>query len=374
MIPEKTKRQLVQVIPFGLITMLFGIVYSLIEKGILGEHLTYPSTGNTYFFNPISASILTLISGLIVGSIEVLYLNKMFRKNSLLEKIIYKTIIYILLITAFTLTISIFSVAFELRVTPFDKRVLTNTSNFITSFAFWTIQIYVSLAISFSLFYTEVSDNIGQGVLLNFLTGKYHRPIEEQRIFMFLDMKDSTAIAEKLGHVKYFEMLREYYADLTDPIIKFGGEISQYVGDEVIVSWRQKEDRINNNCINCFFEMKSALSNQANKYNLEFGLVPTFKAGIHLGKVTTGEIGVIKKDIIFSGDVLNTTARIQGLCNKYGVDILTSEHLIRAMDLGNEFQTRSIEEVELRGRNQKIQLFTIGKTEHNNAERVNQNP
>jgi adenylate cyclase len=244
------------------------------------------------------------------------------------------------LITVFTLFVSMFSVAFELGTTLFDKRVLTNTAKFISSFAFWTIEIYISLAISFSLFYIEVSDNIGQGVLINFFTGKYHRPIEEERIFMFLDMKDSTAIAEELGHVKYFEMLREYYADLTDPIIEFGGEIYQYVGDEVVVTWKQKKDKINNDCINCFFAMKSSLSNQANKYNSEFGLVPTFKAGIHLGSVTTGEIGVIKKEITFSGDVLNTTARIQGLCNKYAVDLLTSEQVIRAIDLENEFQPR----------------------------------
>ena len=85
MIPAKSKRQLAQVIPFGLIIMLFGIVYSFVEKGILGDYPSYPSTGNSYFFDPISASFLTLISGLIVGSIEVVFLNKRFQKNSFLE-------------------------------------------------------------------------------------------------------------------------------------------------------------------------------------------------------------------------------------------------------------------------------------------------
>ena len=66
-------------------------------------------------------------------------------------------------------------------------------------------------------------------------------------------------------------------------------------------------------------------------------------------------------EITLSGDVLNTTARIQGLCNKYSVDLLTSEQVIRTMDLGNEFQPRPIEVVALRGRNEKIQLFTIEK-------------
>ena len=149
MIPAKSKRQLAQVIPFGLITLLFGIAYSLIEKGILGEHLTYPYTGNPYFFNPISAAFITLISGLFIGIIEVVFLNKRFQKNSFLEKIIYKTTIYMFLITAFTLIISMFSVSIQLGSTPFDKRVLTNSAKFIGSFAFVTIQFYISLAVSF---------------------------------------------------------------------------------------------------------------------------------------------------------------------------------------------------------------------------------
>lgn len=49
MIPAKSKRQLAQVIPFGIITMLFGIVYSLIEKGILGEHSMDCASGNKRF-------------------------------------------------------------------------------------------------------------------------------------------------------------------------------------------------------------------------------------------------------------------------------------------------------------------------------------
>ena len=65
--------------------------------------------------------------------------------------------------------------------------------------------------------------------LTYFLIGKYHKPIQEDRIFMFLDMKSSTTIAEKIGHVKYFEMLREYYSDLSNPIVQYHGEVYQYV-------------------------------------------------------------------------------------------------------------------------------------------------
>lgn len=355
------KRRLLQILPFGIISMLFGVAYSLIEQGILGDATAYPSTGNPYFYSPFSSALLSLLAGLAIGSFEVLFLNKRFRRNSFLYKITYKTVIYMLLIATVTLFISVLGHALELKRSPFDKTVWEYGVNFLFSFAFLTVEVYLALGVGFCLFYLEISDNIGQGVLINFFTGKYHRPIEEERIFMFLDMKDSTTIAEKLGHVRYFQMLSEYYTDLTEPIIDFSGEIYQYVGDEVVVTWKRKKGVSNNNCFHCFFAMKAALSNQADKYQSAYGLVPTFKAAIHLGRVTTGEIGVIKKDIIFSGDVLNTTARIQGLCNQHGVDLLVSEQLLKVLDTESEFNSRPLGEAELKGRNEKVNLFTVEK-------------
>lgn len=206
----------------------------------------------------------------------------------------------------------------------------------------------------------EVSDNIGQAVFLNLFRGKYHQPIEEERIFMFLDMKSSTAIAEQLGHVKYFKMLKDFYLHLSDPIIEYGGEIYQYVGDEIVITWKLKKGSAHNS-LHCFFAMKQALQNQAKKFQSNYGLVPTFKAAIHYGKVTTGEIGVIKKEIIFSGDVLNTTARIQSLCNTYKVDLLTSEKFVKTLEKNETFNAVEIGEVALKGRNKKINLYTLKK-------------
>ncbi len=360
-ISARRRRQLLQILPFGLISMLFGLVYAIVEQGILGNATSYPSTGNPYTFNPFFGTSLSLAAGLLGGSVEVLILNKRFRRNSFFVKIVAKTLIYTIVIGIMTLSISAIGHAYELQTHPFDLRVLRFAINFMFSFAFLSIEAYFGMGVAVSLFYLEVSDNMGQGVLFNFLTGKYHRPIDEARIFMFLDMKDSTAIAEEFGHVKYFRMLREYYADITPAIIDHGGEIYQYVGDEVVVSWPLAKGRHNNNCLECFFAMKEALALQKEKYKTRYGVVPTFKAGLHMGQVTTGEIGVIKKDIIFSGDVLNTTARIQGLCNTHEVDLLTSRRLINALNLGKEFRQRPLGEVEIRGRHGKVYLLTVEK-------------
>ncbi len=234
-----------------------------------------------------------------------------------------------------------------------------NTREFFLSFVFYSTAAYLATVVGISLLFTEISDNLGQSILANFFSGKYHTPKEEERIFMFLDIKSSTTIAENIGHIKYFEMLREYFSDMSDPIIEHSGKIYQYVGDEIIVSWELKDGLQNNNCVNCFFAIKSGINNQMKKYNEKFGLLPEFKAGFHYGKVNTGEMGVIKKDIIFTGDVLNTTARIQGLCNTYKVDILISANLIKVLNLPSQFKIISLGENELRGRDEKMELFTI---------------
>jgi len=341
--------------------VIFSIVYTLLEKGILANLEYYPSTGNPYnfhriiFITPVSA----LITGLLIGTIEILYFNKLFIQKSFTQKIVIKSAIYLAIIVSFLVIVTVVANAIELRTSIFSRRVWENAWAFFSDYAFLSVAQYMAAVIIVSQFYTEVSENIGLGVLNNFFTGKYHSPTEEARIFMFLDMKSSTSIAENLGHIRYFEMLREYYSDLSNCIVKYSGEIYQYVGDEIVVSWTLKKGLHDNNCIQCFFDIKEAITKQAVKYNERFGLLPEFKAGFHLGKVTTGEIGIIKKEIIFTGDVLNTTARIQGLCNAYKAEILISDDLMKELNFDSSFQIKTLGKNELRGKDERIELFTI---------------
>ena len=176
---------------------------------------------------------------------------------------------------------------------------------------------------------------------------------------MFLDMNSSTTIAEKLGHKDYFQLLKKYYADLTEAIIQTGGEVYQYAGDEIIVSWSLKKGLANNNCIACFFIINETFRTSSDDYIKQFGLVPKYKAGFHYGKVTTGEIGVLKKEVFFTGDVLNTTARIQTTCSQYKTDNLISKELLTLLDFNSTYDIIPIGECQLKGRHEKIELFTI---------------
>jgi len=360
MLSPKTKRNIARIIPFGVIWLVLGWINLFSQEAVKQDQNLDPSgainvTPEVFVF----ASIAVTTVGLLVGAIEVIWLDNLFIKESFSRKIGYKVAFYTLFLLVVIFITFPLAAGVELHVSPLDPIVWERFSSFLTSIEFASTMVSISFSLFVSLFYSEISENIGHGVLMNFFTGKYHKPIEEKRIFLFSDMRSSTTIAEQLGNIKYFELLREYYSDFSDAIIRHSGEVYQYVGDEIIISWKYEDGIKNNNCINCFFAMKEDLKKRTDRYTKTFGMAPTFKAALHVGHVTTGEIGALKKEIIFTGDVLNTTARIQGLCNYYDTDILVSEDLIRALNVGNAFRLTSLGTSDLRGKLEKMELFTF---------------
>lgn len=355
------KRDLTKIVQFAMLWVIGGILYSLVEYGILGDSKIYPSTKNLYQFKTslLSAILSSLVIGLLIGTIETRLVNSYFETRKFWQKIIYKTVLYVTLIIVLLLISFLVLSSSRLNVSMFHTEAIESIFQFVCNFSFWSIMIFASAITVFALFIAEITDYLGGGIFNNFFTGKYHQPREEERIFMFLDMNSSTTIAEKLGHNHYFQLLKTYYADLTEAIIQTGGEVYQYAGDEIIVSWDLKKGIVDNNCIQCFFSINKTIQESSEDYIKRFGLVPKYKAGFHYGKVTTGEIGVLKKEVIFTGDVLNTTARIQSICKQYKTDILISTDLLSILDVKDNYKVKLIGECQLKGRNEKIDLFTI---------------
>ncbi|WP_276391016.1 adenylate/guanylate cyclase domain-containing protein [Eudoraea chungangensis] len=360
---RKAQRNIGRIIPFGIIWLLGGWLQLFIQEAATQNQNLNPSASITVTLEVfVFASITITLVGLLVGTIEVLWLGNLFDKKSFSQKILYKTGFYSFFLTLTILILYPLAASLELDVSIFDKKVWEKFVNFLSSIELASTLVSVAFNLFMSLFYFEISENLGHGILMNFFTGKYHTPKEEQRIFMFLDMKASTTIAESLGHIQYFKLLKAYYEDFSEAIIEYSGEVYQYVGDEVVISWKYKEGINNNNCIKCFYQMKNDLEKKADYYLSNFEVIPTFKAGIHAGRVTTGEIGALKKQIIFTGDVLNTTARIQGLCNSYAVDLLISKTLQEKLEPDPSYELISLGSDFVEGKKEAIALFTIQRT------------
>lgn len=197
------------------------------------------------------------------------------------------------------------------------------------------------------------------GDLIKYITGKYHRPEEVKKIFLFIDLKSSTSIAEKLGSLRYSEFLIDYYDDMTDAILMSKAEIYQYIGDEVVLTWSFEEGIKDAKCIHCFFDIRNTMELNKDRYLKKFGVYPQFKAAMHAGSVSVTWIGTIKKEVVYHGDVLNTTARIQDECNKYGQFFLISEYMMKNLRLPEYLKSEFVGEHQLKGKLEKVKIFGL---------------
>ena len=312
------------------------------------------------FLRSISEMIsAAIIAGLTIGTLDIWYFQERFRKKPFGYTLFVKSLLYSFTLVSLIIAGLFIDQSFSTGESLFHPDVVEAVEIYLTSTGVWAFILYWSVVVILTQFFLQVRDNLGHGVLSNFLAGKYHDPKEESRIFMFLDLKSATTIAEKLGHVNYHNLLNDFFDDITDSIIFSYGEIYQYIGDEISVSWTLDSGIKNENCIKCFFSILDEMERKSGKYMEKYGMVPGFKAGIHFGPVTVGEIGIIKKEIVFTGDVLNTAARIEELCNTYDVKLLLSKKLLDLLKIDKKYIIKPVDEVTLKGKKTKNILYTL---------------
>ena len=233
--------------------------------------------------------------------------------------------------------------------------------NYISSVDFLIALPYYFIGFLFFNFIWQVSEIVGQALFIDILWGKYYQPKEEELIFMFLDLKSSTTIAERMGNIAYHKLLNRFFNDISEPIQDSKGVIYQYVGDEVVVNWEMEKGTRNANCIKCFFKIQDEIKRNRKKYIKKYGFIPEFKAGLHCGKIVVGEIGLTKKDIVYHGDVINTASRIQKKCNDYDKTLLVSNDLLNRLELPAGMVADKIGDIMLKGKESAVEIFSIEK-------------
>ncbi|HKR07488.1 MAG TPA: adenylate/guanylate cyclase domain-containing protein [Bacteroidia bacterium] len=318
------------------------------------------------FGNDIERIIKGAIGGFLITSIssifEIFVFTDKFKKLNFSILLAVKSLFYMLLISYSVLLVW---VAHESMINHTSWITTMKSSDFAKfirgDFMFILFfSIIVSLLLNFSV---QVNNLLGKGVLLNYIVGKYHKPVVEERIFMFLDLAASTTIAEKIGPLAYHRFMNSYFFDINDPIVESKGEIYQYVGDEVVVSWKKKNGIKNAVCIECFFMICRRMESLKENYIKEFGMVPGFKAGMHVGEAVIGEVGDSKKEIVFHGDVLNTTSRIQAQAKTLNKLLLISEDLFLALtsagQLDSKYQLEFLGKTKLKGKENESGIYSV---------------
>lgn len=235
----------------------------------------------------------------------------------------------------------------------------------------FTQSFAISMGISSAVALTiEISRLLGPGVLPALLSGRYHRPRREERIFLMADIEGSTALAERIGDLEFHRMLSAIYADWAAPVSAMRGRTYRYVGDEIIVSWPMERGVKGARCLLCVFEMRAALRARAGWYAREFGAAPRFRAALHCGSVVTGEMGDQRKEIVFLGDTMNTVARLQQECRVRGEEVLLSGRLADRLPPHPRIGLRALGDWTPRGKTRAIRVVAADQEPSQPAARI----
>lgn len=301
--------------------------------------------------------IVGILYGVVLGITEYFLEKQFFRKRSLGITFLLKLVISLL--TLAILFGLIRFVLFDKFLLPMMLKGMSPLSDASWKYTFFIFLVYYLLMACVITFITQVNKKYGPGVLVPLLLGKYRHPKEEERIFMFMDLQSSTSIAEQLGHLHYSSFIRDSFMDINQVIAKHHAEIYQYVGDEIVLSWRMAEGLNDLSCIRFYFACSEQFAKRSAYYQQQYGRLPFFKAGLHGGKITVVEIGEIKRDIAYHGDTINTAARIQSLCNTYSKSLLVSKGFTEMDRFNEEFSSVSLGMVTLKGKQEAVELVSV---------------
>jgi adenylate cyclase len=205
-----------------------------------------------------------------------------------------------------------------------------------------------------------VTNIIGPRAFLNFIIGRYHTPLEENRFVLFVDIAGSTGLAERLGGIAIHRLLDRTFRLLTLSVIDYRGEVLNYVGDEVIVTWPEKSGAVGCRPLQCFMAMRDELARASSQLDREFGVVPRIRGSLHFGPVIVGEIGDLKRAIVFNGDVMNTAARLEELSRGVEGGFLASRAAMDRFASRPPFAVRDLGRLPIRGRADGIDVVGIG--------------
>jgi len=205
----------------------------------------------------------------------------------------------------------------------------------------------------------SIANIIGGRAFLNFVTGRYHSPVEENRFVLFVDIAGSTGLAETLGGLAIHRLLDRTFRLLTLSVVDYRGEVLNYVGDEVIVTWPERDGAIDCRPLRCFVAMREELARASGQLQREFGAAPRIRGSLHFGSVIIGEIGDVKRAIVFNGDVMNTAARLEELSRNVDGGFLASRAAMQRFNSPPPFAVRDLGRLPIRGRADGIDVVGI---------------
>ena len=330
---------------------------------LLGLFYVFWSDGFSSLFPYVNTVIIASLLSLIICLLELYIIDERIRRFRFIPLLLLRTAVYVILIP-----LVILAELMTARVIKYDlsyKEVYYSEEfqNYLMNEDFVILIVYaIVLALMINFVY-QVSRKMGQGILLNYITGKYKNPVKGERIFMFMHVSNSQEIINKIGSVKFLEFLNKFFYDITESVLLHRGRIYEYVEDECVISWKLDQGVKNANCLISVLDIMQKMEEEKTSYLSEFEVIPHLEMAFHCGSVLQAEVGTIKSKVAFYGDVMNTTARILGKCQLLGERILISDDLIKLISLPEICDVNSKGVISLRGKSEPMEIFALSTTQ-----------
>ena len=195
------------------------------------------------------------------------------------------------------------------------------------------------------------------------VAGDALRVAGERRVVtvLFADLRDSTAIAEKLPAEAVVGFLNTYVGALARSVFAQGGMLDKFLGDGLMAIFGILPDPSHGAAAaaRALEEMRRSMG-ALNDVRQRQGQPPVgFGVGINTGEVVLGAVGIAERsDFTAVGDTVNTAARLQDLCKHFEVDcVLSAATADRLLAAGIE--VHQLGEAAIRGRVEPIQVATL---------------
>jgi adenylate cyclase len=157
--------------------------------------------------------------------------------------------------------------------------------------------------------------------------GLIREPRESDISALFLDVRDSSALGERLGPVGTFEWISRVLGRLSECVMAERGVLVDYIGDELVAMWGAPEEQRDHarRAARAAQAMLGALGGLDRESRERWGVPTVVGIGLHSGKAMVGDIGSShKRKYGPLGDTVNVASRIQGVTKYLKTTLLVS--------------------------------------------------
>jgi len=174
---------------------------------------------------------------------------------------------------------------------------------------------------------------------------------------LFADIRDFTSIAETRTPQDLKDLINTYFTGMTICIQDKRGTVDKYIGDAIMAFWGApvRDADHARRALECGLAMQKALREMDPLFAKKGWPLLRIGVGLNCGTMSVGDMGShFRRSYTVMGDAVNLASRLEDLTKEYGVGVLVSENIVRAVD---GFVYREVDKVRVKGKREGIAIF-----------------